>query len=80
MDEEMQRQLIDWEIDQRFSFHPATDETRAQHERARFILRGAAIQINKVIPAGREAAVVMTKLEEALMWANKAIAMQDPVV
>jgi len=68
------------EINKRFSFHPATDKSRPQHEDARSIIRGAAIQVNKVIPDGREAAVVMTKLEEALMWANKAIAMHDPVV
>lgn len=33
-----------------------------------------------VVPAGREQALVLTKLQEASMWANAAVAMQSPLV
>lgn len=63
------------DIAHRFEFHPATtDEKRDAHTSIRQILRRAADDINERVPDGREKAVAMTKLEEAMMWANAGLA------
>ncbi|MER7726403.1 hypothetical protein [Streptomyces sp. NPDC096323] len=36
--------------------------------------RHLADQINEQVPAGREQALALTKVEEAMFWANAAIA------
>lgn len=65
------------EIERRFNHHaPRTAERVAQHEQVRAILRGAAEQLAEVLPAGREAALAFTHLEDALMWANAGVARQ----
>jgi hypothetical protein len=63
------------DLQQRFGFHPASTEmTKAQHES----IRAGAIDLAEfavgVMPAGREASMAVTKLEEFMFWANAAIA------
>jgi len=63
------------DIDDRFAFHPATDdEKRDAHSSARQACKRAADTINELCPDGREKAVAITKLEEAMFWANAALA------
>lgn len=63
------------EIDNRFVYHPPTDDkTRETHEFVRTTFRLAAETINNILPEGREKAIAMTKLEEGMFWANAAIA------
>lgn len=63
------------DIAHRFAFHAATTQERKdEHTSARQILRRAADDLNQLVPEGREKAIVMTKLEEAMMWANAGIA------
>lgn len=38
-----------------------------------------AEDVIELIPEGREASLAVTHLEEALMWANKAVARMSPV-
>ena len=65
---------IDEAVENSFGFHPATDESRELHIEARqhFIWLGSWCKAN--LPAGREQAVVITKLQEALMFTNASIA------
>ena len=65
------------EIEFRFRFHPATtDARRAAHETVRHALMDVADLLDARIPEGREKALALTKLEEAMFWGNAAIARQ----
>lgn len=62
------------EIANRFGFHPTTDETREKHQRVREAFIDLACELDEMLPAGRESALVLTHLQQASMWANAAIA------
>lgn len=63
------------DIENRFKFHPPKDDaTRAAHESIRGALKTVAHFVAGAIPPGREASLAITKLEEAMFWANAAIA------
>lgn len=63
------------QIDHRFDFHPATTaEKQGAHGSVRDACRRAAHSVNILCPEGREKALAITKLEEAMMWGNAAIA------
>lgn len=71
----------DEEIDHRFLYHPPTDErVRGTHNRVRNIAQETAKALNEVVPAGREASLMMTALEEAEFWANAAVARNHDAV
>lgn len=65
------------DIENRFAYHPPKDEANKNaHEGVRAALKTVAHQIDASpdIPNGREKALALTKLEEAMFWANAAIA------
>jgi hypothetical protein len=63
------------ELSNRFAFHPATDDaTRDAHEEVREAAYAFAAVIERVTPPGRDQSLAFTKIEEAMMWGNKAIA------
>lgn len=63
------------DIENRFTYHPPKDAAAVQaHEAVRAALKTTAHFVAGAIPAGREAALALTKLEEAMFWANAAIA------
>ena len=62
-------------IENDFKYHPsATPETGGRHDVVRSILGSVAQNLAVNLPAGRERALVLTKLEEAMFWAHAAIA------
>ncbi|HEX5705609.1 MAG TPA: hypothetical protein VFX97_20575 [Pyrinomonadaceae bacterium] len=66
------------EIANRFKHHPPRDENTVKaHEFVRETLRWVAGKFDEELPAGREKSVAMTKLEEAMFWANAAIARES---
>jgi hypothetical protein len=69
------------ELANRFAFHPAdTQDKRDRHEAVRdTLLEAAGAIVNLTGPPTREQSTAITKLEEAMFWANAAIARATPV-
>lgn len=59
----------------RFSYHaPVTDDRRSAHDEVRKLLHQAALRIVLITPDTRETSLAVTKLEEAMFWANASVA------
>lgn len=59
----------------RFGFHAATTpEKQNEHSSVRHACSELAVLLDHKLPDGREKATAITKLEEAMFWANAAIA------
>lgn len=66
--------LLDKDLENRFTFHPPTPPQIQRYEKVRGSARAFARVISAQVPAGREKALAMTHLEQAMMWANAGIA------
>jgi hypothetical protein len=63
------------DLSNRFEYHPPlTDDVKSMHEAVRAEFGATADSMNDLLPEGREKALVMTNLEQAMFWANAAIA------
>ena len=64
------------ELEHRFKYHPPnTEEKVERHQKVRSVLFSAADEIVELTgPPSREQSTAITKLEEAMFWANAAIA------
>jgi hypothetical protein len=63
------------ELTHRFQYHPPlTEEAKTAHESVRALFREAAEKAVELVPPGHELALVHTKIEEAMFWANAGIA------
>lgn len=60
-----------------FEFHPATALTGPRHAEVREHCGNLAIFLVSIVPEGREQSLMLTKLEEAMMWANAGIARKN---
>lgn len=59
----------------RFTHHPpANADVVRLHERVREGFTELAFLVDSLLPAGREKALVFTKIEEAMFWANAGVA------
>ena len=68
------------DIDDRFDYHPPLDADVARaHEMARAHFKELALVVNELVPEGRgrEKALAVTALEQALFWTNAGIARGD---
>jgi hypothetical protein len=79
-----ERTLTDDGIEHRFGFHKAVVEgpnaTLPAHREVRILFREFAARLDALTPGGRAQSVMFTELENASMWAHKAIAETAPVV
>jgi hypothetical protein len=62
------------EIDCNFTYHAPKDGQPEIYQDIRTLAKELALDINEVVPEGREKSLALTKLEEAVMWANAGIA------
>jgi hypothetical protein len=66
------------DIDNRFNYHPPqTSEKVDAHQTVRTELLDIATDLNNLLPEGREKSTAITKLEEAMFWANAALARME---
>lgn len=71
------------EIENRFGFHKGTIEgenaTAPRHREMRLMFREFAEKLDEILPDGRAKYVTFTELENASMWAHKAVAEKAPL-
>lgn len=60
-------------------YKPANPATALAHETVRAKIDWAGSVLVSLCPPGRELSLALTKLEEAMMWANAAIARNQGV-
>lgn len=65
------------DIERRFTYHPPKEGQPAKYGRLRDYFKELAYVIEAECPDSRERALALTKLEEAVMWANAAIARNE---
>lgn len=62
-------------IDNRFDYHPpGTSRKVTTHEQVRKDCKALAISLDQLLPEGREKALAMTNLEQAMFWSNASVA------
>ena len=62
------------ELENRFTYHSPKDGQIERYERIRYKAKMLALYINEFCPNSREKSLALTKVEEAVMWANASIA------
>ena len=60
-----------------FVYHAPTPEAREKFTLLRTHFLGMAAAVDVLCPDSREKSLAMTKIEEAMMWANAAIARKE---
>ena len=62
------------QIEKCFTYHPPKDGQPEDYTHIRQTAKNLAYTFEALCPDSREKSLAMTKLEEAVMWANAAIA------
>lgn len=62
------------ELTTRFTYHPPKEGQPQLYEALRFEAKTLALLINESCPDCRETSLALTNLEQAIFWANAAIA------
>lgn len=65
------------EIEKRFTYHPPKDDQPERYVLLRNLACEFAHNIVDNTPESREQSLAITKLEEAVMWANASIARNE---
>lgn len=74
----MVKPRVDVDLERKFTYHPATPEKALRFTVLREHAKAFGMLIKEACPDGRERAIAITKLEELIMWANAAIAREEP--
>jgi hypothetical protein len=74
---EDERAMVNEQIEKAFTYHAPKEGQTGRYETIRSNAKVFAIAINELCPNSREKSLALTKLEEAVMWANAAIARNE---
>ena len=71
--------MIDYKqmIENNFKYHKPKEDQTSRYEEIRQNCKITAKVIDTLCPDSREKSLALTKLEEAVMWANAAIARNE---
>jgi hypothetical protein len=72
--------MFNEETQQRYGYHPGTNDTIPMHEVVRKKYAEMDAFLQGFLPDGRAKSLARTQLEDSSMWANKAVAELAPVV
>lgn len=73
----MAKTYTDEELNKRFTYHPPKGDQAARYVDIRAFATEFAIMLNDKCPTSREKSLALTKLEEAVMFANASIARNE---
>jgi hypothetical protein len=65
-------------IDNTFTYHPPGGDQIPRYVSVRHMGRLLAIELCQLCPPSRELSLALTNLEQAVFWANAAIARNEP--
>ncbi|WP_100523371.1 Acb2/Tad1 domain-containing protein [Mycobacteroides abscessus] len=65
------------QLENNFKYHAPTGDKVTRHEQVREKCKELAYEVEKLCPNSRERSLALTKIEEAMMWANAAIARNE---
>lgn len=65
------------DLNHRFTYHAPKPDQPDRYQLLRAMGRDVAITIIERVPPGREQSLALTKLEEAIFWANAGIARNE---
>lgn len=70
--------LLKHESARRHAHHPPKNDRVVQaHETIRGLFTALTLELHDVVPQSRELSLVLTKLDEARMWANAGVALNQ---
>jgi hypothetical protein len=72
-----EREMEASELETRFTYHPPKDGQAERYQLIRQEARSFAERIDGECPESREKSLALTSLEQAVMWANAAIARRE---
>ena len=65
------------DIEKNFTYHAPKGDQINRYQCIRDTAKGFALLLESACPESRERSLALTKLEEAVMWANAAIARNE---
>jgi hypothetical protein len=65
------------DLDKRFTYHPPKGDQAVRYSEIRRQAHDLAKLVNDLAPDSREKSLAITHLEDAVMWANAAIARNE---
>jgi hypothetical protein len=70
-------QRPDPDLEKRFTHHPPKEGQPQKYDELRDVAKWLAYKIKNHTPPSREQSLALTKIEEAVFWANAAIARNE---
>jgi hypothetical protein len=73
----MKIRMTNEQIEEAFTYHSPKEGQLERYAKIRSLVKVVAESIDELVPNSREKSLALTKLEEAVFWANAAIARNE---